>query len=299
MRTKSSVTYAAKAVYYPQPDGGLRLARVQVFDTPRFIPAGWEEINDTKERRAGAFAPDDDAPTSDEISSDVKDGGSDLRRCVRRARRNAYDLIMSNPDLNAFVTYTYSPDAVGDKSSYEECYKYLRTHLSNGVQRDGMKYICVPELTKAGDVHFHAIANADALRLEAARSANTGRLIKHHGDQVYNVTNWHAGFSTAQLVRQRADGDDPREAVAKYIFKYMGKNFGAKIGGRYMLHGGKLATPVYVYGDGVDEFVGTDPTTELASMYEVELPDGNGKYWEYQFDRVRDFRKCVVDSFGL
>ena len=231
--------------------------------------------------RAGDIEP----PTPDEISTADEDGGSDLRRCVRRARRNAFDLIMCNPDLNAFATYTYSPDAVGDKASYEDCYAKLRTHLSNGVQRDGLKYVCVPELTKAGDVHFHAIENADALRMTPARNPNSGRLIKHHGDQVYNLDTWHSGFSTVQLVRKRGEFDDPREAVAKYIFKYMGKNFGAKIGGRYMLHGGKLAHPLLAYGDGVEQFATADEL-RFVQEYKTEL-EGAGTYWEYDFLRAK------------
>ena len=118
-----------------------------------------------------------------------------------------------------------------------------------------------------------------------ARNPHNGRLIKHHGDQVYNIDTWHAGFSTAQIVRRRGEFDDPREAVAKYIFKYMGKNFGAKIGGRYMLHGGKLAHPLYAYGDGVEQFAdGAD--LEQAAEYATELPGDGGKYWEYDFLHV-------------
>lgn len=274
----------AKAVYYPNLDGSLRLARVQVFNTPRFKPLGWEAVQQDKNGGTASEKNLDEA----EADAPQQDGGAsksaDVARSVRRARRNAFDLIMCNPDLNAFVTYTYSPDSVESKSNYEECYKYLRSHLSNGVQRDDLKYICVPELTKKGDVHFHSIANGAALRLKEARSAKSGRLLKHNGDQVYNLTNWHAGFSTAQLIRRRDEFDDPREAVAKYIFKYMGKNFGAKIGGRYMLHGGKLAHPLLAYGDGVEQFADADDLSQ-AQKYAVELPEG-GKYLEYDFLHV-------------
>ena len=38
----------ARATYYPQADGSLLLARVQVFSTPRFKPDGWESAQ-TKE----------------------------------------------------------------------------------------------------------------------------------------------------------------------------------------------------------------------------------------------------------
>ena len=260
----------ARATYYPQADGSLLLARVQVFSTPRFKPDGWESAQ-TKE---------DPAPIEEDatVEKPVEKSGDHLRRATRRARRNASDLIMCNPDLDAFGTFTYSPDTVDDKASYDECYPYLRNWLSNGVQRRGLKYLCVPELTKKGDIHFHAITNGSALKLAPARSAKTGRLLRHNGDQVYNIKDWHAGFSTAQLIRRRNDDEDPRLAVSKYIFKYMGKNLGAKIGGRYVLTGGKLAHPMYAYGDGVEQFA----TAAASDEWSIELPDG-GKYWEYDF----------------
>lgn len=265
----------ARATYYPMPDGSLKLARVQVFSTPRFRPDGWEAVNG---EGAKSTAPDI-CPTADEGSEPRDRTAADLLRAVRRARRNAFDIIMCNGDLDAFATLTYSPEKVDDKTDYAECYKYLRSWLSNGVQRRDLKYLCVPELTKAGDIHFHAITNAAALKLDAARSPKSGRLLKHHGDQVYNLKDWHAGFSTAQLIRRRNDDDDPRLAVSKYIFKYMGKNLGAKVGGRYVLTGGKLAHPLYAYGDGVEQFADGYSTCD---SYCIELPD-NGKYWEYDF----------------
>lgn len=270
---ESALRSNARATYYPQPDGSMKLARVQVFSVPKFKPEGWEVVN------GDAAKPDvvDVAPTPEEAFAHPKER-ADLLRAVRRARRNAFDIIMCNGDLDAFATLTYSPDAVADKTSYEECYGYLRTWLSNGVQRRDLKYLCVPELTKAGDIHFHAIANGVALKLDEARSAKTGRLLKHNGDQVYNLRDWHRGFSTAQLIRRRNDDDDPRLAVSKYIFKYMGKNLGAKIGGRYVLTGGKLAHPLFAYGDGVEQFA----TQAETDSYTVELPDGT-KYWEYDF----------------
>lgn len=276
--SENALLQNARATYYPQPDGSLKLARVQVFSTPKFRPEGWETLNADK---PGVSEDEPPTPEEDAPKNPVE---AHLQRAVRRARRMAFDLIMCNGDLDAFTTLTYSPDAVDDKAAYDECYPYLRNWLSNGVQRRDLRYICVPELTKKGDIHFHAICNADALKMDPARNPNNGRLIKHNGDQVYNLTDWHAGFSTAQVVRRRNDGDDPREAVAKYIFKYMGKNLGAKIGGRYVLKGGKLAHPLFAYGDGVEQFIDAVPPSD---EWSIELPDG-GKYWEYNFLRGKE-----------
>lgn len=282
----------ARAVYYPQPDGSMRLARVQVFSSPRFRSDGWEDVKpkrsaweealeEGKRMRKGKTAAKPEDRTED-----------DLLRATRRARRNAFDLIMCNYDLDAFVTFTYSPEAVEDKKAYEECYKYLRIWLSNGVQRDCLKYIVIPELTKKGDIHFHALCNQAALKLEAARNPHNGRLIKHHGDQVYNVTNWKRGFTTAQLICDREGATNSREAVAKYMFKYMTKEIGAKIGGRYYLHGGDLKKPVLAYGDGASQFI-TDEEAAIADVYSVALPHGGGNYTEYNFlaPRVSENRK--------
>jgi hypothetical protein len=49
--------------------------------------------------------------------------------------------------------------------------------------------------------------------------------------------------------------------VSKYIFKYMGKQCGQKIGGRYVLIGGDVQRPVYLYGDGPSEFLNGEVAT--------------------------------------
>ena len=256
----------------------MRLARIQAFDKPVYNPASAtaEKVKKSRAKQLSIEDIDDDIETTPDAAN--------ISRAVRRARRNAFDIIMCNPALDAFVTLTYSPEKVGDKADYDECYRYLRSWLSNGVQRRGLMYVCVPELTKRGDVHFHAIANRDALRMERARHARTGRALSHHGDPVYNLTDWGAGFSTVQLIRQRYDGDDERAAVAKYMFKYMTKNFGAKVGGRYMLHGGALAQPLVEYADAAEDLA-TIAELERAAVFSKDIGEGEQArvYTEYDF----------------
>ena len=247
--SKQASTFPCRAKYYPMPDGSFRLAGVQQFNVPRFTPSGWEERG-KKVDFGGDISPDE----VENLETGREAAAFDVERATRRARKNAFDLIMCNPDLDTFCTFTYSPDEVGDKASYDECFRYLNTWLSNRVQRCGLKYVCVPERTKAGDIHFHAIMNADALRLTPAFSARTGRPLTHHGKPLYNLQDWTKGFTTCEPITKRGEGEDEREAVSKYIFKYMGKQAGQKIGGRYCLIGGKLAKPVYVYGDSAAEF---------------------------------------------
>lgn len=245
--TEQEVSFCARAIYYPTVDGGYKLARVQQFNSPRFREKGWEA---RKKERAFYVG---------EAVEDVEEGREastlDVERATRRARKNAFDLIMCNHDLDTFVTFTYSPDEVTDKANYDECFKYLNSWLSNRVQRKGLKYVCVPERTKRGDIHFHAIMNGGALQLGAAISPKTGRPLTHNGKPLYNVTDWKRGFTTAEYITQREAGEDERAGVAKYIFKYMGKQAGQKIGGRYVLIGGALARPVVVHGDSASEFL--------------------------------------------
>lgn len=283
-RSESSLHYHAKATFYPTPGGGLDLARVQVFSAPVFRADGWEAR--TTKPKAAAEPP--------ELAGVQEEGGTASApdpRAVRRARRRVFDLIMCNHDLDTFVTFTYSPERVSAKGEYSDCYPFLRAWLSNGVQRRGLKYVCVPELTKRGDVHFHALANSAALKLVTAVNPHTGKPLRRKGSQVYNLADWGAGFSTAQKIQARRDGDNCRLAVAKYMFKYMTKNMGARIGGRYALHGGRLLEPVEVLGEGVEEFTSTGESPQGWSM---DFPQG-GTYTEYDFTENRK----RVDSLGM
>lgn len=236
--TEALITHAVRAKYYLNRDGVPILAQVQQFNTARFREEGWERL----------FSPDK-ATKARTPGTPSKPG--DVARATRRAKIAAFDFIMCNHDLDLFATFTYSPDAVAEKDSYAECYEKLRVWLSNRVQRHGLKYVLVPERTKRGDIHFHAICNAAALKLTRACSPHTGRPLSHNAKPLYNIPEWKWGFTSAEYIAA-ADGD--RAAVAKYIFKYMGKQLGAKIGGRYVLTGGDLRRPWYVYGDSPSEF---------------------------------------------
>lgn len=238
-----------RAIYYPTEDG-LRLARVESFSKPVFAPAGWED--------ATPRPPKEGAKGASEATAESAEANA--RRAIRRAKQNAYDLIMCNPDMNLFATLTYSPDEVEDKADYKECYRYLNSFLSNRVQRRGLKYVCAPERTKAGDIHFHMICTAGAFDLAPARSPYNSHFLKRHGKQLYNLIDWRRGFSSAEYITDREGDGTATERVAKYIFKYIGKDLGSKVGGRYLLTGGAFTHPVTQYGDSPDEFSTDLPT---------------------------------------
>ena len=268
--SKNASTYTTRAKYYYQPDGTMRLASIQQFSIPKFTPSGYEA-----RKKIGIEPP---IITAQEIEI-FEDGGetadvlpSNIERATRRARKNAFDMIMCNSDLDMFCTFTYSPQAVEDKASYDECYGYLSPWLSNRVQRNGLKYVCVPELTKKGDIHFHAIMNKSALKLEQA-FYESGRAIKHNGKPIYNIVDWKRGFTTAEEITRMAGDQNEREAVSKYIFKYMGKQEGQKIGGRYCLIGGELRRPIYAYGDSPDEFFDGSACRYVGDVVKIRVED--------------------------
>ena len=273
--SENATTYHVRAKYYHDPNGGLVLASVQAFNQPRFKESGWEssETEFFETSTDGSFTKEEEF-SQDKSETDQDGNPFNIERATRRARKNAFDMIMCNSDLDTFVTFTYSPDSVDNKQSYKECYHYLSKWLDNRVQRNGLKYVCVPERTKAGDIHFHAIMNGSALKLVPAVSPYTGRPLTHNGKPLSNVSDWKRGFTTAEPITKLGDSDDERAAVAKYIFKYMGKQAGQKIGGRYCLIGGILKKPVYIYGDHPDEFLSMDERSVAVYTNHKELSSG-------------------------
>lgn len=311
--SSAHVRHKCRAKYYPQPDGTLMLAAVEEFSHPVFKEAGWEETKPVPEtywlhlgqleaarERGDAVAykhhikmlqlyereyfDEGELVTTKSVDFDdcprilaAVDREETRQRAIRRAKNQCFDYFMSNHDLDTFVTLTFDPGIV-NSSSYDDVYNgCLRPWLSNRVQRRGLKYILIPEYHRDGEkIHFHAVMNSSALKLTEARYPN-GRLIKRHGKQVYNVEDWSYGFTTAE----RIEGDSCHVKVCKYIFKYMGKqiNLGARIGGRYYLHGGDLKRPRFVYADTVDELC--VPTKALYKR-EVEVPCGV-TYASYSF----------------
>ncbi len=245
-KSENLIKHNCRAKYIPQPDGTMRLASIQSFDRPLFAESGYE-IADRAVNPPKKYKSDE---ADEAISSEQRE--EYIARAVRRAKVNAFDLILSNPDLDRFATFTVSPEAA-NRESWDECYNLMKVWLSNRVQRRGLKYVIVPEFHDDGkSIHFHGILNGDALNEVRARNPY-GNLIYQKGKPVYNLSDVDFGFTTVKHIT----GENCREKVSKYIFKYMGKqlNQGARIGGRYFLHGGQLLTPSYVYADNISELL--------------------------------------------
>ena len=263
----SEVVKKARAKFIPDADGALRLVMVQSFSFPIFREDGFEEVGREVARRVTEESDDEDG---EKIIEEYK------RRATRRAKVNALDMILCNDDLDTFCTFTYRPEG-NDRASYEDCYKKLSVWLSNGVQRRDLKYIAVPEHHKDGEnIHFHMVANSAALKLTPAVSPRGTALYHTNGERIYNVTDWRHGFSTAVPI---GGAESDRDRVAKYVFKYMGKQSGQMIGGRYFLHGGKLKKPIFVLADDPEVFFyGQNPQYHR----EINICDG-ATYKEWSF----------------
>jgi hypothetical protein len=104
------------------------------------------------------------------------------------------------------------------------------------------------------------ICTAGAFDLAPARSPYNSHFLKRHGKQLYNLIEWRRGFSSAEYITDREGDGTATERVAKYIFKYIGKDLGSKVGGRYLLTGGAFTHPVTLYGDSPEEFSTGLPT---------------------------------------
>lgn len=117
-----------------------------------------------------------------------------------------------------FVTLTFDPKEV-DSLDYQEVSTALAKWTDNMKhQNPGMAYILVPELHKSGRIHWHGVfKNVPNWKLEAARSANTNRLIYKNGSQIFNLTNYKYGHTTVSKIKNQ-------EAVSVYCSKYMTKD---------------------------------------------------------------------------
>ena len=295
---ESEVKFYARAKYYRTPEGITKLVKVQHlsfpsfrlpgFETPEKLPTELDALLEEAEAEAAAVAGASSSaisPLYDEGASPELDTESEANRNawknLHRAKINAFDKILCNPDLDTFATFTISPDSVQDRASWDDVYQRLKVWLSNRVSRHGLKYVICPERHKKGGIHFHALMNSSALRLTPATNAHTGEPLMHNGQPLYNISDFPFGFTSAERV-QNATLD--REKVAKYIFKYMGKQgIEGKIGGRYALIGGNLATLIYLYSNDPREFIPISEDEASQDGFYRESEHEGIKYREWSF----------------
>lgn len=204
----------------------------------------------------------------------------DMARAARRARSAVADYVLAEYDFTHFVTLTLDP-AKMDRFDAAAAIKRLTVWLNNRVQRNGLKYLVVPEHHKDGAIHFHGLFN-DALQMvdsgtvirpEGGKPVKRATALRSGADLtackvVYNLPAWDYGYTTAiELTGDRA-------AVAGYVCKYIVKELDYadgdrdKIGGRYYYHSTNLRKPKTIcYDDDFETFEG----------YAFDTPGGRWK----------------------
>ena len=138
----------------------------------------------------------------------------------------------------------------------------MNRYFDNRVRRYGWKYCAVVEYHKRKEsngkhaLHLHACVSGDKMNL-----VDSGTVIAPHHKKpitrayarrlgfsdrelktVYNVADWHLGYSTAIHTYGK------RLQLARYITKYITKS-DDKVGGRWYYSGGALQKPAYIYDD--------------------------------------------------
>lgn len=208
-RSSSDISHNAKIYEYPDGSIDIMAASAAIFREP-----GWEAEKPTSQgtpRAAGVIAEGDAA-----------------MRSAWRARGKMRRLAMSN-HFDYFVTLTLDQTKI-DRYDPVDIQRKLNIWCDNMVRRHNMLYILVPELHKDGAFHFHGFIAGDIQVVDSGH--------KSAGQTVYNLPQWKLGFSTAIPLY----GEYAR-AVA-YCCKYIGKQQGKRVLGRWYFSGGKLAQPV-------------------------------------------------------
>ena len=240
-RSESGIYTNAKVEHFPG------FSRITVADAPVFREPGWEA--EKPPHRLHKPQSKDNAPQG---------------RSISRAKRKIYDIAALN-EFTYFVTLTLDGSKI-DRYSGEEVARKLKTFLSNKVRRNGWSYIVVPEYHKDGKgIHLHGLVSGCLRLTDSRRRVPDGRVI-------YNIDDWKYGFSTCIELT----GD--REAVARYIGKYVTKDT-QKILGNFYYAGGNIERK---------------PESEYLNLEyeEIEAPD------HYVADLGVNFKYLTVKGVG-
>ena len=162
---------------------------------------------------------------------------------LRRAKQAIYDLAALN-DWKYFVTLTLDGEHI-DRYDPTQIVKPVTKWLDNMVQRRDLQYMIVPEYHKDGAIHFHGLVS-DGLHLSDSgtvkvqgrkkpikrATARKQKLDEGELETVFNIEDYKLGFSSAISIYGE------RDALAKYMTKYITKDL-QKIFGRRYWAGGK------------------------------------------------------------
>lgn len=216
------IKHFCKVYTYPDGSQDLVAASRAIFREP-----GWESRDAQQKPRKKRESQQEDAAAA------AKRQAENQLRSMRRARAKVRRLALAN-DFRWFVTLTLNQEKV-DRMDGASVVKKLNVWCSNMVQRQGLKYILVPERHKKGGIHFHGFFS------DCVQAVDSGHTDKD-GHKIYNLPDWDLGFTTAiELYGEYS------KAVA-YVCKYIGKQ-GEKPAGRWYYSGGGLREPKTDYVD--------------------------------------------------
>lgn len=291
-KTKQELMHNQRIKEYPQGFLEVLTCSRPIFREPGYEPQGfWSK---SPHLRRDDFGPGpaeaNEAAAGGPVSEANK--AENVRRAVRRAKRNLRDLALCN-EMKYFVTLTLD-QAVIDRHDMAAITRKLNAWCSNQVQRCGLAYILVPERHKDGAVHFHGFIN-DAMEVvdsgtlsvpwakkprRPRSKAQRAEWLAKGGHVVYNLPGWPLGFTTAIELY----GDTI--AAVNYCCKYVGKQQAAessgeagspslpeKIGGRWFYHGGCRNKPEVRYND-----VDFDEMPLFDGAFAWEVPAANAVF---------------------
>lgn len=166
----------------------------------------------------------------------------------KRAKQMVYDLARSN-EWEYFITLTLGGGV--DRFDYEACCDFLAVYTRH-LRYLGCRWLIVPEQHENGAWHFHGLL-AGPVKAVRATNAHTGQpLIDKAGREVYNLTDYKAGFTTAVKL-------DGSPKVATYLTKYYTKDMQIPKGKKRYWASRNLARPQFfydeIYGSTFDEIM--------------------------------------------
>lgn len=137
---------------------------------------------------------------------------------LKRAKDSIFDIVKLN-NFKYFCTLTLDASKVSSRYDKESVKKILLNWLKNMSHRHNLSYLLIVEYHKDGAIHMHMLCSGNLSLTDSGHKDNKNRTI-------YNINNWHYGWSTAIEITGEKDH------VAKYVTKYITKDSN-KIFGKY------------------------------------------------------------------